>query len=177
MSNTDQRLQVILSVVLAKVTSPAVVLVTAASARDDSSLLSRGLTAAAKDAGHTAALISLEDFSLRGRTFVQRDVDLAIAEKSALNDIVFVDAPSLSNTQFAVHVAQAAAGTVLALAIGRAVTSEDKRTADLLRLVDAKFLGVVTTPLRPAGAAGTTEKKAPRREPSAAAVGVKSSLP
>jgi Mrp family chromosome partitioning ATPase len=179
MSNNDQRLQVILSVLLAKVTQPAIVLVTAASPRDDSSMLSAGLTKAAKDAGHSAVTIALSDFtglSFSGRAAVQKDVDQAIAEKSAVHDVVFIDAPSLLDTQFAVHVAKLAAVTVLALANGRKVTPEDERAAELLRMVDAKFLGVVTTPYRPL-VVEQKQKKASRVEPSAAVVRVKSSLP
>jgi len=151
MSNNDQRLQGILSVLLTKVKQPAVILVTAASARDDSSQLSWGLAKVANDAGYRGVAISLGDLAgaaFSGRAAVLKDVDLAIAGHAARNDVVFVDAPSLLDTQFAVHVSQAAAGTLLALADGRKVTHEDERTAELLRMVDAKFLGVVTTPSR-----------------------------
>jgi hypothetical protein len=176
MSNTDQRLQVILSVVLAKVTSPAIVLVTAASPCDDSTLLARGLTAAAKDTGHSAVLVSLEDFSHATAPVVLKDVERSIAERAARNDIVFVDAPSLLNTPFAVRLAQTAAGTILALAGGRKVMSEDKRAAELLQLVGATFLGIVTTPLRPT-TVKLAEKKVARLEPSPVVARVKSSLP
>ena len=82
-----------------------------------------------------------------------------------------VDAPSLLDTEFAIRVAQMAAGTVLALAIGRKVTAQDKRVADLLRLVGAKFLGVVATPHRPKGAAEAKERGLVRPK-RGAAVGV-----
>jgi Mrp family chromosome partitioning ATPase len=137
------------------------------------------LTTAATVAGFSVTLMSLEDFSdlpLPGGRVVQKDVDLSITENAARYDVVIVHAPSLLDTQFAVRVAQAAAGTVLALASGRKITPEDERAAELLRLVDAKFLGVVTTPPRPV-AVKAVRKKAPRSEPSAAAARVKSSAP
>jgi hypothetical protein len=169
-SPTDQQLALILSVVQSKISPSAVVFVTAASALDDAALLSSGLTEAAKAAGHHAALVPLEAYSIAGNTAVQDDVDRSIAEIAAQNDILFVYAPSLLETNFATHIAQTAAGTILAVALGRKMTPRDTQTADALRLLGANVLGIVTTPLRPAVAVAAKAPKPARHVRTAASI-------
>jgi hypothetical protein len=156
----DRRFRAIGAILSARLAPPAIVLVTAASTQDDTSVLAHGLATSFHAAGFRTAYAGPADLA---RTTAQRPSydaialadpggDIVAAEIEALvarwrdaYEIVLYDVPAILDDRRAIRVARHLDGILIALHGGRAITRDDADVATFLATLTAPNLGVVTT--------------------------------
>ncbi len=161
----ERRLRAIGAILSARLAPPAIVLVTAASTQDDTSVLAHGLAKSFHAAGFRTAYAgpaqlavadaqrpSYDEVMLAdaGGDIVAAEIDALVARWRDAYEIVLYDVPAILDDRRAIRVARHIDGILIALHGGRAVTRDDADVAAFLATLSAPNLGVVTTGRRPA---------------------------
>jgi hypothetical protein len=163
-TNAGVRLGAVLAILTARFTSPALILVTAATKEDNTTLLATSLAASLETSGKRCAYVPLatSQLSLDDKTscpyVVLRPSDGTLSSQVAFDNatvawrdqyhFIFFEAPSLLATTLVPHIARTADGVLIAMRRGRAASGQDRDTAAMLKHLGAFTIGVVTTPGR-----------------------------
>jgi hypothetical protein len=180
----DARLGVVLAILTARFTSPALVLVTAATEEDDTRVLATSSARLVQATGKRAAYVPLvpsqlvSEYRTAGPYTVLHPAVNTLSSPAAFDnaatmwreqyDFLFVDAPTLLSMTLVPHIALTAHGVLVAMRRGRAASARDRDAAAVLKHLGAVTIGVVTTPARLSRATVPSARTADRPLPAIA---------
>jgi hypothetical protein len=156
--DTADRLATIWSVIEARKSFPATIVVTSATQADDTVSIARGLAQASHAAGQRTGYLALAG-AVRGATVTGSYAQLSIAPRGSqresydaalalwrsMYDVVIVNAPVLGSEGLGAHAARIADGVVIGVCDQRRVVPEDRKLVQLLGELQASIVGVVMT--------------------------------
>jgi hypothetical protein len=155
-STQSDRLATIWAIVEARKTFPAMIVVAAATAADDTGAIACGLAEAANAAGKGAGLLRLTKETRGGfasGAYAQLSIDSRGSERDAFDkalevwrtqfDVVIVDIADARLGALGAHVVSVADGVVVGLCAQRRVVAADRELAALLTQLQSSVIGVV----------------------------------
>ncbi|HTJ28667.1 MAG TPA: hypothetical protein VMA36_21110 [Candidatus Limnocylindria bacterium] len=162
MTNRDSSFQSLRVMLDARLPAPAVLVVSAACDRDGPPTLACGLARAFAEAGRRTVIISLYDlaggessspavpdelatwggavhYAPRGL----REMSDVVSDLQSTHDVVLAVAPPVPKDPISLQISRLAHGVLLAVRLGRKITTDDETTVTQLQRVGATLLGVV----------------------------------
>jgi Mrp family chromosome partitioning ATPase len=154
----SDRLVTIWSIIEARKSLPATIVVTGATHKDDTAFIARGLAQVAHTTGQRTGYLELKPdgrpgsspapyaaLSIAPRGSQREAFDAALAAWRPMYDVVIVNAGTLGSEALGAHAARVSDGVVIGICDQRRVERADHILAQLLNELKTSVLGVVMT--------------------------------